>query len=744
MKEAKIRYEKILSINPTNFDALHLLAIIHSTLRNFTVSIDLFTQALRIQPQHAVALSNLANAYLEFGFTEKALDKVVASLGIDDANANGWLIYANILKKSLRFSDSLISYERAITLAPNMVSAIHNRSVVLSDLKRFNEALTGFDLALHLSPYLVESHNGRGIALSGLKRDLEALDCYQKAINIKTDYAEAYSNRGASLERLNRLEEAIADYRHAIHLSPDFFEAYSNLGSALLMSYRLEEGLASIDKSIGINPKYAKAHFNRGLVLYFLGRPSEAVAGFKTALELDPDYDIKAGLVFLLLANLTLCDWRTWKEDLSRFIEDVKNNKIAPLPFPCLVFIDDSELHLQIAVNFVHEECPVNNALGGIDKRPADGKLRLGYFSADLYYHPVAIWLAEQVENHDKSKFELFAFSLRSNIKDPMRTRLEAAFDHFIEVDGKSDLEITKLSRDLGIDIALDLSGHTLGSRPRIFAARAAPIQVNALGFPGSWGADYIDYLITDVHAVPESAQHLFKEKISYVPCNYTYDRQRQVSTEVLRRSQFSLPEDAFVFTCQNGSQKISPEVFDVWMNILKAVPHSVLWLLQPNPTATENLKQEAKARGVDATRLVFTNREVVSPDEETARIARYLASYKLADLFLDTWPYNAGTTAVDALWAGLPVLTKSGEAMVARMAASALQAIEMPELITTTKEQYEATAIELATIKNKLQTIREKLERNRLTTALFDPVTNTKHLETAYLQMHQKYQNGI
>jgi hypothetical protein len=370
--------------------------------------------------------------------------------------------------------------------------------------------------------------------------------------------------------------------------------------------------------------------------------------------------------------------------------------------------------------------------------------LRLGYFSADLFYHPVAIWLAEQVENHDKSKFELFAFSFRSSIKDPMRTRLEAAFDHFIEVDGKSDLEIAQLSRDLGIDIALDLSGHTLGSRPRIFAARAAPIQVNALGFPGSWGADYIDYLIADVHGVPESEQHFFKEKIAYVPCNYTYDRQRQISKEVLRRSQFSLPEDAFVFTCQNGSQKISPETFDVWMDILKAVPNSVLWLLQPSHTATENLKQEAKARGVDATRLVFTKREVVSIEEENARIARYLASYKLADLFLDTWPYNAGTTAIDALWVGLPVLTKSGEALVARMVTSALHAIEMPELITSNKKEYTRLAIELATDKKKLQVIREKLERNRLTTALFDPVTNTKHLETAYLLMYQKYQRVI
>jgi len=370
--------------------------------------------------------------------------------------------------------------------------------------------------------------------------------------------------------------------------------------------------------------------------------------------------------------------------------------------------------------------------------------LRLGYFSADLYYHPVAIWLAEQIENHDKSKFELFAFSFRSDIKDPMTARLEAAFDHFITVDKMSDLDVAQLSRQLGIDIAIDLTGYTVGTRTGIFALQAAPIQVSNLGFPGSMGAEYIDYVIADEHLLPESSAKYYTEKIAYVPCGYTYDRRRQISAEPLSRAQFGLPEKGFVFTCQNGCQKFQPEVFGIWMDILKAVPASVLWLMEPDPSAMANLIKEAQARGVESDRLVFTKRETVAVDEESARIGRYLASYKLADLFLDTWPYNAGTTAADALWAGLPVLTKAGEAMVARLATSVLHAIEVPELITNTAQEYRDLAVELASDPRKLKLITDKLQENRLTCALFDPVGNTRHIEAAYAEMYRRYQADL
>jgi predicted O-linked N-acetylglucosamine transferase (SPINDLY family) len=302
----------------------------------------------------------------------------------------------------------------------------------------------------------------------------------------------------------------------------------------------------------------------------------------------------------------------------------------------------------------------------------------------------------------------------------------------------------------LGIDIAIDLNGHTADGRPGIFAARAAPIQVSHLGFPGSSGADYIDYIIGHTPSPDEDLEELARnrqfmtEKIAYVPSSFTYDRQRQLSDEPLTKAQFGLPEAGFVFTCQNGCQKLLPEVFDIWMKILKAVPGSVLWLLKPNETAVKNLIKEANSRGVEAERLIFTARDVVPMDQEQARIANYLASYKLADLFLDTWPYNAGTTAIDALWAGLPVLTKEGKAPVARMAAGALRGIEVPELITRTPQAYQELAIELAHSPDKLKQLKKKVQGNRLTTALFDPVANTRHIENAYLEMYRRYQEGL
>jgi len=261
---------------------------------------------------------------------------------------------------------------------------------------------------------------------------------------------------------------------------------------------------------------------------------------------------------------------------------------------------------------------------------------------------------------------------------------------------------------------------------------------------PATMGADYIDYIISDPHSVTQGNRAFITEKAAYVPCAYTYDRQRQISEEILSREQFGLPETDFIFTCQNGCHKITPEVFSIWMEILKAVPGSVLWLLKPNDTAVKNLIKEAKARGVEEERLIFTEREVVSMDQEKARIGRYLASYKLADLFLDTWPYNAGTTAVDALWAGLPVLTKKGKSLVARMATEALRGIEVPELITKTPEEYKELAIELAHNPDKLKQLKEKVQRNRLTTSLFDPVANTRHIENAYLEMYRRYQEDM
>ena len=567
------------------------------------------------------------------------------------------------------------------------------------------------------------------------------------AIQLKADYAEAFSNRGVAQEKLKQFDAAMASYNQAILLKPDYAEAYCNLGNVLKELDQFESAVACYDKAIGLKADYTLAYYNRGISLHILKQPDEAAVSFDKAFSINVRSEWLIGMK--LQSKIFLCDWNELTSNiLFCETEITAHHRVVP-PFIALMLFDDPKLLLETCKIYLQSTVTQDSSLGAIPQREPRGRVRIGYYSADLYYHPVSIWLAEQLENHDKTKVELYAFCLKS-VQDPMRDRLEAGFDHWIDVQSMSDLEITKLSRELEIDIAIDLNGHTADGRTGIFAARAAPIQLNHLGFPGSMGAEYIDYMIGHTPSPDEDLQELainrqfITEKIAYVPSSFTYDRRRQLSDEPLTRAQFGLPETGFVFTCQNGCQKLMPEVFDIWMEILKAVPGSVLWLLRPNETALKNLIKEANARGVEAERLIFTAREVVSIDQERARIGRYLASYKLADLFLDTWPYNAGTTAVDALWAGLPVLTKEGKAGVARMAAGALRGIEVPELITKTAQDYQELAIELAHSPDKLKQLKEKVQANRLTTALFDPVANTRHSESAYLEMYRRYQEGL
>jgi predicted O-linked N-acetylglucosamine transferase (SPINDLY family) len=602
-------------------------------------------------------------------------------------------------------------------------------------------------MAIELRPGYTAAYYNRGTALKDLNRFEEAISSYDMAIQLKPDYAEAFSNRGVAQEKLKQLDAAMASYNQAINLKPDYAEAYCNLGNVFKELEQFEAAVACYDKAIGLKSDYSLAYYNRGISLHILKQADEAAVSFDKAFAINAYSEWLIGMK--LQAKMFLCDWNELTSNITFCETELTANHRAILPFIALMLFDGPKLLLETCKIYLQSIVIQDSALGAIPKREPKGRVRIGYYSADLYYHPVSIWLAEQLENHDKSKVELYAFCLKS-VQDPMRDRLESAFDHWIDVQSMSDLEITKLSRELGIDIAIDLNGHTADGRPGIFAARAAPIQLNHLGFPGSMGAEYIDYMIfptpssdEDLEEVERNRQFI-TEKIAYVPSSFTYDRQRQLSDEPLTRAQFGLPEAGFVFTCQNGCQKLMPEVFDIWMEILKAVPGSVLWLLKPNETAVKNLIKEANARGVDAERLIFTAREVVPIDQERARIGKYLASYKLADLFLDTWPYNAGTTAIDALWAGLPVLTKEGKAPVARMAAGALRGIEVPELITRTPQAYQELAIELAHSPEKLRQLKEKVQGHRLKTALFDPVGNTRHIENAYLEMYRRYQEGL
>ncbi|MBT8622637.1 hypothetical protein AOC22_07090, partial [Polynucleobacter paneuropaeus] len=446
--------------------------------------------------------------------------------------------------------------------------------------------------------------------------------------------------------------------------------------------------------------------------------------------------DIDWALGDLLHTKMKICSWSGLAESLEAISKKVAANEKVAQPFPLLALNDDSFLHKKSSEIYVQSRYSFNSVLEPIIKRPQSQKIRVGYFSADFHNHATGYLMAELFELHDKSQFELVGFSFGPIAIDEMRQRLKKSFDQFIEVGSKSDVEVAKLSRELNIDIVVDLKGFTQDARTGIFAHRSAPIQVNYLGYPGTIGADYMDYIIADKTLIPPQSQQSYSEKVVYLPNSYQVnDRQRIVSDKQFTRQELGLPENGFVFCCFNNNFKILPATFAGWMRILKAVEGSVLWLLQDNHWAPENLKKEAEKQGIAADRLLFAER---------LPLPEHLARHRQADLFLDTFPYNAHTTTSDALWAGLPVLTLMGESFASRVAASLLNAIGLPELITSTQQEYEALAIELAQNPQKLIEIKLKLAKNRLTAPLFDTPLFTKNLEATYIKMYERYRADL
>jgi predicted O-linked N-acetylglucosamine transferase (SPINDLY family) len=432
-------------------------------------------------------------------------------------------------------------------------------------------------------------------------------------------------------------------------------------------------------------------------------------------------------------ARMFVCDWDDFDNQILELRRRIQLGMQATTCLSAVALPLTAKEQLEVSKVWVKNHHPYNPCLGSIPKYAKSQKIRIGYFSADFQNHATAHLMAELFELHDKDKFELFAFSFGPNVHDGMRQRITLAFDQFIDVTRQSDLEVAQLARKLGIHIAIDLKGLTQDSRLGIFSYRAAPVQVSYLGYPGSLGAEYIDYLIADKNLIPEISKFHFSEKIVYLPHSYQVNDRKKVIADVqFTKNELGLPSEGFVFCCFNSNYKITPEVFNSWVKILNVVKGSVLWLFVDNSSASLNLRKEAQARGLDPNRLIFAPR---------MQLPEHLARHKFADLFLDTNPCNAHTTASDALWAGLPVLTWMGESFASRVAGSLLNALDLPELITTGQEDYEHLAINLATNSQKLKAIKEKLNSNRLSEPLFDTPLFAKHLEAAYTKIFEKYQ---
>ena len=595
-------------------------------------------------------------------------------------------------------------------------------------------AIDSYDKAIAIKPDYAEAYYNRGNAHKELKQYQAAVASYDQAIAINPNLLHAYFNRGVALKELRRYQLAITSFDAVVALKPDFAEAYYNRGNAHRDMRQYQTAVENFDRAIALRPNYAEAYRNRSIALGELRQFEAAIASYDKAIALNPDADFLHGIRCHL--KMQICNWVDSEFEVRELLEAIQRNERVTQPFPVLALSSSLTLQLKAAKIWAGANHPNSFELGPIQKRSRGKKIRLGYFSADYHNHATAYLTARLFEWHDRSRFELVAFSFGPDKDDEMRRRISSAFDDFLDVRNLSDQEVAMQSRSLGIDIAIDLKGFTQDGRVGIFSCRAAPLQVSYLGYPGSIGAEYMDYLIADLTLIPQRSQQYYSEKIVYLPNSYQVnDSRRKIGEKVFTREELGLPDSGFVFCCFNNNYKITPGTFDRWMRILKQVDESVLWLIEDNPTAAVNLRKEAEKRGVQSQRLVFANR---MPN------ADHLARHRAADLFIDTLPCNAHTTASDALWAGLPVLTCTGEAFASRVAASLLTAIDLPELITTTLDDYETLAVHLATHPERLETIRKKLDRHRLTTPLFDSQLFTKHVEDAYQQMMERYHEDL
>lgn len=697
LEGAAAAYRELLAEAPDDADALNLLGVIEGQKANLDAALELVRRALRSNPRHALAHTNHAQICLKLGSPAEALE----------------------------------SARQALRLEPRLIEALHNEAAALKAMGRPQEALESCERAIALQPADADALMRRGYLLLELRRAEAALESFERVRRLRPQDGEPLRALGRTLRELNHFAEARRSYEQALQLNPADAEAHSGCGLVLLSLGFAAAALESYDRALQLGLKEADAHAGRAAALTYVGRLEEAVASWEQALALAPDYPYGPGDLLYVMGQC--CDWRHHDALRSAVEAGVRAGSTASTPFAFLSVSDSPPAQRECAR--IHAERYRQPArLAAAVQSAQRERLSLGYLSADFRDHATARLLAGVIERHDRARFAVTALSCGPDDGSSMLARLRRAFDRFVDIRERSDRDAAELIRSLGIDILIDLNGFAAGGRPAILARRPAPLQVSYLGYPGTLGADFVDYLIADPYVIPAESRGHYAEQIAYLPyCYQPNDRSRAIAAAPSRAEE-GLPTEGFVFCCFNSPYKITPRMFELWMRLLKGVAGAVLWLYRDNEAAAANLRREAVRLGVAPERLVFAERR---------ESARHLARHALADLFLDTLPVNAHTTASDALWAGLPVLTCSGASFAGRVAGSLLHAVGLPQLVTRSRREYEDRALELAANPGLLAQIRGTLTRNRLTCPLFDTEAYCRNLESAYRAMWERWREG-
>jgi protein O-GlcNAc transferase len=749
-------YRQVLARDPQSVQALNFWGMLLHQTGRAAEACPVLERAVALAPTHAPAWNNLALAQRQLQQFDAALHSTAQAVAAQADYVPAWINHANTLRSLDRPRDAVAACQRALALQPGSAPAHNTLGAAYHDLGEHAQALRCHDTAITLSPGLASAHFNRGVVLGDLQRPHDAAASYTAALQRDPDNAVAWNNLGFVLDGLLRHEDARAHYARAVSLDPHYALAHLNLGTVLDELGRGTEALASFEQAVALSlPGAARpdahtasaARMGRGLCRMGQGQFDAAASDFAAVAAQAPEHPYVQGHWFDACARAA--NWA------------VMDTPRATMPFNALAAFDSPALQLACAQAYAAQACPAVPALwrGQVYRH---ARPRIAYLSADFHDHATAHLMVEVFELHARAQFEVFAVSFGPRRHDAMRQRLQAAFEHFNDLADATDADIAQWLRTNEIHIAVDLKGYTHQSRPGIFAYRACPVQVNYLGYPGTMGSAHWDYLIGDEQVTPNGCEAFFTEKIvrfrhSYqantaiyseanngqniepnlnkaVPASAISAHSAAAEVTTVAREDATLPPEGFVFACFNEVYKITPEVFAVWMRLLHHVPGSVLWLLTDAPTVQAALCEHARSHGIDPTRLCFARR---------LPHAAHLARLSWADLFLDTLPVNAHTTASDALRAGLPVVTCAGQSFAARVASSLLHAVDLPELVTHNLADYEALALHLATDTAACQALRDKLMHHRTTTPLFDPVAYTRSLESAYLRMVERSRSG-